>query len=158
MSTMPGIQDRIARDFTFGEFLRSETAVRRGLDNTPSAEALANILHVLAPGMQRIRDQLEAPVQITSAYRSPAVNAAVAGSRNSQHMLGLAADFVAPGFGSPRAVAKHLQALMPELRIDQLIFEGTWVHVSFSAKEPRSQALTAHFMAGGGVTYTPGIA
>lgn len=156
--TMPGMQDRIARDFTMGEFLRSETATRRGLDNTPPAEALANILNVLAPGMQRIREELQAPIQVLSGYRSPAVNQAVGGARTSQHMQGLAADFAAPAFGSPRAIARHLEPRMEELRIDQLIFEGTWVHVSFTPAQPRHEALTAHFAAGGGVSYTPGIA
>ncbi|MEN9419188.1 MAG: hypothetical protein RI988_2808 [Pseudomonadota bacterium] len=158
VATMPGMQDRITPDFSFGEFLRSETAVRRGLDNTPSASHLANILGVLGPGMQRIREELQVPVQITSGYRAPAVNAAVGGAPSSQHQLGLAADFVAPRFGSPRAIARHLQPLMPALGIDQLIFEGTWVHVSFVASQPRHEALTAHFQAGGGVTYSRGIA
>lgn len=155
---MPAMQDRITADFTFGEFLRSEVAVRHGLDNTPSATALANILTVLAPGLQRIRDELVVPVQITSGYRAPAVNKAVGGAPSSQHQLGLAADFIAPRFGSPRTIARHLQPLMEPLRIDQLIFEGTWVHVSFDATQPRHQALTAHFQAGGGVTYAEGIA
>jgi zinc D-Ala-D-Ala carboxypeptidase len=155
---MPGMQDRITPDFTFGEFLHSGTAVRHGLDNTPSATHLANILGVLAPGMQRIRDELGAPVQITSGYRAPAVNRAVGGSASSQHQLGLAADFVAPRFGSPRAIARHLAEHMEPLRIDQLIFEGTWVHVAFDPAKPRHEALTAHFQAGGGVTYARGIA
>lgn len=155
---MPGMQDQVTADFTFGEFLRSEAAVRHGLDNTPSATHLANILGVLVPGMQRIRDELGVPVQITSGYRAPAVNRAVGGSASSQHQLGLAADFVAPRFGSPRAIARHLQPRMEELRIDQLIFEGTWVHVSFDPAKPRHEALTAHFQAGGGVTYARGIA
>ena len=157
-ATMPGMQDRITDDFTFGEFLQSATAVRHGLDNTPSATHLANILGVLAPGMQRIRDELGVPVQITSGYRAPAVNRAVGGSASSQHQLGLAADFVAPRFGSPRAIARHLQARVAELRTDHLICEGTWLHVSFDPAKPRNEALTAHFQAGGGVTYARGIA
>lgn len=156
--TMPGMQDRITDAFTFGEFLHSATAVRHGLNNSPSATHLANILGVLAPGMQRIRDELGVPVQITSGYRAPAVNRAVGGAPSSQHQLGLAADFIAPRFGSPRAIARHLQDRMESLRIDQLIFEGTWVHVSFDPASPRHQALTAHFQAGGGVTYATGIA
>lgn len=156
-ATMPGMQDRITDAFTLSEFLHSAAAVRHGLDNSPSATHLANILGVLAPGMQRIRDELGVPVQITSGYRAPAVNRAVGGAASSQHQLGLAADFIAPQFGSPRAIARHLQPRMQELRIDQLIFEGTWVHVSFDPAKPRHEALTAHFQAGGGVTYAPGI-
>jgi hypothetical protein len=154
---MPSMQTRITPSFTLGEFLRSETGTRRGLDNTPPAEPLATLLHVLIPGMQRIRDELDSPVQILSGYRSPAVNTAVGGSRNSQHMAGQAADFVAPGFGSPRAVARHLFPRLQALGIDRLIYEGTWVHVSFVASQPRHEALTAHFVVGGEVTYSRGI-
>lgn len=147
---------RLAHDFWLSEFIRSETAVRKGLENLPSATALANMRNILAPGMQRIRELLTHPVQITSGYRSPEVNAAVGGGKSSQHVQGLAADFVAPGFGPPRMIAKTLAANAKELGIDQVIYEGQWTHVSF-APSPRGEVLTAHFV-GGGVSYTKGIA
>lgn len=93
------IDELLQGHFRLSEFLRSEAAVRRGLDNTPRALELANIRNVLAPGMQRVRDCLAVPVFISSGYRSPEVNAAIGGSSASQHMQGLAADFVAPAFG-----------------------------------------------------------
>lgn len=154
---MSMVDRNVTAAFRLSEFLRSETAVRRGLDNTPPAAVLANIVNVLGPGMQRVRDLLETPVQITSGYRSPEVNRAVGGSGTSQHVLGLAADFVSPTFGSPRSIARFLADNQAVLRYDQLIFEGTWVHISFTPGQPRSQVLTAHF-AQGGVTYSPGIA
>lgn len=148
--------ERIVPSFWLSEFLASDTAVRLGLDNTPSAMGMANIRNVLALGMQRVRDCLGAPVFITSGYRSPEVNAAVRGSSSSQHMQGLAADFKAPNFGPPRQVAKHLMERSGEVRFDQLIWEGAWVHVSFVAGLARSEVLTAHFR-GGAVDYTRGI-
>jgi zinc D-Ala-D-Ala carboxypeptidase len=148
---------RIGRSFWLSEFVRSQNATRRGLDNTPTPEARANILQVLGPGMQRVRDSLGKPVQITSGYRSPAVNAAVGGNARSQHAQGLAADFVAPEFGSPRAIVRHLMARPLEIVFDQLIFEGSWVHISFVPTGGRSEILTAHF-SGGSVTYTKGLA
>ncbi len=151
------VDQPVSADFRLSEFLRSETAVRRGLDNTPPAPVLANLVNVLAPGMQRVRDLLETPVQITSGYRSPELNRAVGGSSTSQHTLGLAADFVSPTFGNPRAICRFLLEHQAVLRWDQLIFEGTWVHISFADQRPRGQVLTAHF-AQGGVTYSPGIA
>lgn len=151
------IDERLQQSFRLSEFLRSETAVRRGLDNTPKATELANIRNVLAPGMQRVRNCLGVPVHVTSGYRSAEVNRAVGGSQSSQHSQGLAADFVAPDFGLPRAVARYLMERAPEIRFDQLIWEGAWVHISFTADRPRSQVLTAHFT-GGGVSYTPGVA
>lgn len=149
--------ERLHQSFWLSEFLRSDTAVRKGIDNIPSATALANIRNVLAPGMQRVRDALRMPVLITSGYRSLALNQAVGGSASSQHVAGLACDFVAPDFGTPRSIARHLSQQAEALGFDQLIFEGTWVHISFVPDNPRRQVLTAHF-GGGMVTYTKGVA
>lgn len=151
------IDERVGGHFWLSEFIRSFEAVRHGLDNTPKATELANLRNVLAPGMERVRGSLGVPVLILSGYRSPDVNAAVRGSATSQHMQGLAADFVAPAFGSARTIARHLMERSGEIRFDQLIYEGSWVHVSFAAGKLRSEVLTAHFM-GGQVTYSQGLA
>lgn len=147
--------ERIAPSFWLSEFLHSDAAVRKGIDNTPAAMHLANIRNVLAPGMQRVRECLGAPVLISSGYRSPMLNRAIGGSATSQHCEGLAADFRAPAFGSPREVAQRLVAHAAALRFDQLIHEGAWVHISF-APQPRGQVLTAHFFPNR-VTYTEGL-
>lgn len=152
------IDHQLSKSFRLAEFLRSESAQRLGLDNTPDATALANIRNVLGPSMQRVRDLLETPVFVTSGYRSPRVNDVIGGSRNSQHLHGLAADFVSPQFGTPRAICKHLMKHRDIVRWDQLIWEGTWVHISFlGAGMPRGQVLTAHFRLGS-VVYSEGIA
>lgn len=152
------VDERLGTFFWLSEFLRSDTATRRGIANVPDQAALLNLRTVLAPGMERVRNLLAVPVQITSGYRSPAVNAAVGGAKSSQHVQGLAADFIAPDFGTPRSIARYLMTHAPDLRFDQLIFEGTWVHISFSADKPRGEVLTAHFAPGGGVSYARGVA
>jgi hypothetical protein len=151
--------DQLTRHFSLSELIRSQTALRRGIDNYPNASALANLRNILAPGLQRVRDLLGAPMHITSGYRSPTLNTIIGGSLTSQHTLGLAADFVAPGFGSPRAVARYI-AGHPDIEYDQVIYEGTWVHLSFAgpAARARREPLTAHFTQAGGVTYSHGIA
>jgi hypothetical protein len=150
------IDEHLQQSFRLSEFLRSDTAVRLGLDNMPKAQELANIRNVLAPGMQRVRNCLGQPVLVTSGYRSPEVNAAIRGSRSSQHMQGLAADFICPGFGGVRQAVQYMMERSGEIRFDQLIWEGSWVHISFSPREARSEVLTAHFTAGG-VTYSRGL-
>ena len=152
------IDERLTPSFWLSEFLRSDTATRKGLDNTPSATELANIRNILAPGMQQVRDLLCMPVQITSGYRSPEVNRAVGGASASQHVLGLAADFVCPQVGSPRNVVEYLLQHNANLQFEQLIYEGGWVHIGFppAGQRAKREVLTAHF-AGGRVTYTPGL-
>lgn len=149
--------ERIGRYFWLSEFLRSDTAIRLGMDNTPGVAEANNLRNVLAPGMERIRSLLGVPVFISSGYRSSAVNSAVHGSVASQHLKGEAADFISPEAGTPKSVALKIAQHAPEIRFDQLIWEGSWVHVSFTAGKPRGSVLTAHFN-NGGVTYTPGLA
>ena len=151
--------DQLTRHFSLSELIRSQTALRRGLDNWPNASAMANLRHILAPGLQRLRDVLGAPMHITSGYRSPTLNTIIGGSVTSQHTQGLAADFVCPGFGAPRAVARYI-ATHPDIQYDQVIYEGTWVHISFAGPgaRVRREPLTAHFAANGSVTYSHGIA
>lgn len=145
--------ERLTADFHLSEFLHSDKAVRLGLDNTPDAAVLGAIRNFLAPGMQEVRNLIGAPILISSGYRSPQVNAAVGGARNSQHLQGLAADFTAPFFGTPLQIARAIVA--SRLVFDQIIQEGSWVHISFSAK-PRRSVLTAKF-SNGVASYTPGL-
>lgn len=154
------IDEKVVPSFWLSEFLHSETAARRAIDNTPGPAELANIRAVLAPGLQRIRETLGCPVFISSGYRCPALNRAIGGAKNSAHMAGLAADFVSPGYGPPKAIAKYLIERAPEIGFDQLILEGSpgWVHVGFPApgQRPRREVLTATFSAFG-VSYSAGL-
>ena len=149
------MSDFVTANFTIGEFVLSQTAVRLGINNQPPALVEANLRNVLIPAMQAVRDALDHPIFISSGYRSPRLNAAVHGSPGSDHLTGHAADFTCPGFGSPLTVCRRLLALQDRLKWDQLIFEGAWVHVSFSPRR-RNEVLTAHFT-DAGVRYTQGL-
>jgi len=69
------------------------------------------------------------------------------------HIQGYAVDFTCPGFGTPKEVAKKIAE--SDIKYDQLIYEGTWIHLSVDPRN-RRDLLTAHFR-GGKVTYTKGI-
>lgn len=146
----------LSKHFSLEELTESDTAIRKGLDNTPSNEALGN-LYTLAEGLERVRTTLhEAPIIIKSGYRSPKVNAIIGGNKKSQHIQGLAADFIAPSFGDPKSICETIIDHEDFVGFDQLIHEGTWVHISFSSN-PRGEILTAHFNSSG-VYYSKGLA
>ena len=129
----------LSANFTLEEFTRSEAALRRGLDNTPDAETIANLTE-LANGMEQVRALLGHPIHINSAYRGPKVNAAVGGSKNSAHMRGYAADFTCDAYGDVVQICHTI--LGSSLVYDQLIAEfGAWVHISFDP-QMRRQNLT----------------
>jgi hypothetical protein len=137
--------EQLSEHFTLAEFTYSQTASRMGLDNTPTPEAHVH-LQQLAQVMEKVRDICGAnPVQITSGYRSPAVNSATGGSSTSAHMSGLAADFIIPAFGSPLEVCHALELYLDVLGIDQLIHEyDDWVHLAIAVniEDARCECLT----------------
>lgn len=128
--------------FTLEELTASDTAARRGLDNTPQPAIVEN-LHALAEVLEQVRAALDRPMLISSGYRSPKVNTAVGSKPTSMHIQGLAADFICPQFGTPLEVAEEIAAA--GIRFDQLIHEfGRWVHIGIRLPdEPwRGQLLT----------------
>jgi len=137
--------------FDRSELLVSDSAARLGISNEPSAIIDAR-LHDTAQRMDAVRSMLAKPVIVSSGYRSPALNKAIGGSTTSHHCQGYAVDFICPGFGSPLNVAREIEA--SGIKFDQLIYEGTWVHISF-APQMRRQCLTARF--GKATTYEKGL-
>lgn len=145
---------QLSKHFTLEEFTFSQTAVRNNIDNTPTPEALDNLFKT-ANLMEQVRDLLGGrPITVTSGYRSPKLNRGVPNSsKKSAHTQGLACDFICRGFGSPLEITKEIAGSI--IGFDQLIYEGTWVHIGL-AEKPRREILTAKFY-GGKVTYLHGL-
>ena len=134
--------------FSLSEMTRSSTAASRGLDNTPTPEALQR-LELTAQMLERVRAHLRVPITVTSGYRSRAVNEAVGGVTSSDHAHGLAADIVAPRYGTPYQIAKSLAPLISALGIGQIIYESVggkqWVHLSVRVPDkPVNRVITVH--------------
>ena len=143
---------QLSKNFSLAELVASQVATRKGIDNTPAPAIVANLTR-LAVLLEQVRALVGAPIAISSGYRSPALNKAVGGAGNSAHVQGLAAD-ISTAKLAPKALAMLIR--QSGLVFDQLIYEGTWVHIGLSTGAPRRQVLTAKF-AGGGIIYVAGI-
>ncbi len=133
---------RLSENFSLEELTASETAARKGIDNTPSEEVINNLKR-LAAALQEVRALLNhRAILVSSGYRSPELNQAVGGSATSDHCKGLAADFICPSYGTPNDIVRAIAA--SGLSFKQVIREfDRWVHLSIpeEGQEPRKQAL-----------------
>lgn len=126
--------------FAASELQLSATGARLGLDNICPPALLPN-MWLVAEKLEEVRAHFGKPVRVLSCYRSPAVNAAVGGSKTSAHRYALAADFVIPGVPLTD-VARWCAANIEDF--DQVIYEfGSWIHLGFASSGPRKQVLTA---------------
>ena len=145
---------QLSLNFALDELTASQTATRQGIKNTPSAAVVEN-LRMLAALLEQVRTLLGShSIHISSGYRSLALNRYIGSNDTSAHIRGYAADFTCPAFGTPIEVAKKIAE--SNLKFDQLIYEGTWVHISCDPQN-RRQLLTARFK-DGHTYYTTGIA
>lgn len=145
---------KLTEHFTLEEFEQSDKATRLGLDNSIPTELLPNVKRT-AEAMEEVRHILDnRPITVSSGYRGLEVNKAVGGSLKSAHMQGLACDFICPAFGTPYQIAEVLAAALQDF--DQIIWEGTWVHLGLADGFQRREVLTAKFPNGKAV-YTKGL-
>ena len=152
---------KLSANFSVSELTRSQTATRKGIDNSPNDEQLANLKALCENVLQPIRDHFGKPVRISSGLRVPELNAAIGGSTTSDHCKGMAADIELPGVDN-KELAEWIGE-NPNLEFRQLILEyydGTpdsgWVHVSYDCNDNKQQLLTAPKQ-GGKTVYLPGL-
>lgn len=132
---------KLTENFSLEEMIASEIGARRGLDNTPNATEIANLVRT-AGLLEQVRKVLGKPILINSGFRSKAVNDAVGSKDTSQHRIGCAADIRVPGMTPKEVVDAIVKADIP---YDQVIREfDSWTHISvpdMPARPPRKQAL-----------------
>lgn len=154
---------KLTNNFTLEELTKSETALRRGLDNTPTVEVVENLKVLCEKVLQPVRDHFGRGVKVNSGFRSLAVNAAVGGvqgAKPSDHTRGMAADIEIPGLAN----AELAQWIEANLEFTQVILEfytqgvpdSGWVHVSYDPANLKKQLLTA-VKREGKTVYLPGL-
>jgi len=152
---------QLSPHFKLSEFTKSDTAIRKRIDNTPGPLHAANLKKVCEKILEPVRNHFQRPVRINSGYRGPALNAAVGGSSKSQHCNGQAVDFEIDGLPNPE-LAKWVA---DNCEFDQIILEfydpkegpnSGWVHASYAEGANRRQIMTA-MTVNGKTVYKPGF-
>ena len=147
----------LSRNFSLSELTKSDTAIRKGINNNPNAEQVEKLKALCENILQPVRDHF-GRVKITSGYRSPELCIAIGSSVDSQHAKAEAADFECPGVDN----AELADWIHRELPYDQLILEfytpgepnSGWIHASWVPEKPRASYLHA-FREDGRTKYKP---
>jgi hypothetical protein len=150
----------LTKNFTLSELTKSETALRKGLNNEPTQETISALQLLAVTVLQPVRDHYAKGVKVNSGYRSPEVNASVGGSKTSDHCKGQAADIEIPGVAN----AELAEYIKDTLQFTQLILEfytpgvpdSGWVHVSYDPTNLKKQVMTA-VRRDGKTVYLPGL-
>jgi len=139
---------KLSNNFSLKELTASQTAERKGIDNTPSPTHQENLKSLCTHVLQPVRDHFGQVVSVSSGYRSPELCVAIGSKTTSQHAKGEAADFEIFGV-SNKELADWIHY---NLNYDQLILEywkgeddpnSGWVHCSYSENQKRRQYLKA---------------
>ena len=137
----------LSRNFTLSELTKSDTAIRKGINNNPNAEQIEKLKILCEKILQPVRDHF-GRVKVTSGFRSPELCQAIGSSANSQHARAEAADFECVGVDN----AELADWIHRELEWDQLILEfytpgqpnSGWIHCSYIEGTPRASYLHAY--------------
>lgn len=138
---------KLSKNFTLGEFLASDTAKKKGINNTPTLADIYHMQELCTFLLQPIREAWGKPIKVTSGFRCYALNKAVGGSQTSVHMRGWAAD-LKPASGSYKEFEEFVVNFLkehPEIKFDQVLMERSgsskWLHIGYKNNVGRQRML-----------------
>jgi zinc D-Ala-D-Ala carboxypeptidase len=146
---------KLSKNFTLQELIKSNTALRLGIDNTPSKEGIMKLTILATSVLQLLRDRIGA-LRITSGYRSPELNTAIGGSNKSQHTKCEAVDIQYVKRGRMDNLLIYQALIDLDIEFDQCILEfgdstatsdptsPAWIHLSYKITDNRRQVLVAY--------------
>jgi uncharacterized protein YcbK (DUF882 family) len=130
----PKIQDLQRKNFKYGEFYYSKTAIEEGINNLPPEELLENGMK-LADALQELRDALNIPLAITSGYRCKTLNTAIGGSPKSSHMQFLACDIISNI--TPEQLFNKIKST--GVKVHRVLLESNCVHFQINPDKKQYQ-------------------
>lgn len=130
--------------FSISELTHSAKAKELHIDNTPfSYEVVNNLTDLTENLLDPIREAWNAPIIITSGYRSDALNRAVGGSKTSAHRYGLAADVVPENMADFDKFVAFVKDYLKDKEYDQLILEqksgSRWLHIGYKSADGKQR-------------------
>ena len=139
---------KLTENFSLLELTKSQTAERKGIDNTPSPTHRDNLKSLCTRILQPVRDHFGRVVSVSSGYRSEALCIAIGSKTTSQHAKGQAADFEIYGLSNGELATW----IKENLDYDQLILEywtpespnNGWIHCSYNSEGNRKEYLRAY--------------
>lgn len=137
---------KLTKNFTLEELIKSPTADRLKIDNTPTDKIISNLTE-LSELLQKVRDKYNKPIIVTSGYRCERLNKAVGGAKGSQHRLGQAADIrsVSDTQEDNQELFNLILGMMiqKDISVGQLIdeYDYNWIHVSTPHLKNNNQIL-----------------
>ena len=139
------MSDRISKHLSLKEAIRSNTATRLEIKNEPRELDLIRMIEIAEKVFEPLREWVSGPIKVNSFYRSPELNSAIGGSKNSQHCIGCALD-IDDTFGH-KTNAQMFEYIKCNLDYDQMIWEfgddtnPDWVHVSYISEDANRRRL-----------------
>ena len=149
---------KLSENLTLREAIKSNTATRLGIDNTPEQWEINNLRAIAENIFQPVRDHFGVPIGVSSGYRCKELNTAIGGSKYSQHMIGEALDIDADIYGKVTN-AEIFNYIKNNLEWDQMIWEfgddeePNWVHVSYKEAGTNRKQLRRAYRDEKGVYY-----
>lgn len=130
--------------FDIKELCHSNTAKQKKIDNTPTREIEDNLNTLIDSILDPVRERYGSPIRVSSGFRSKALNKAVNGANNSQHLFGEAADLIPYDLDVKALYDLCLDMIeREEISVGQLIneYNFSWVHVSLPTENHRNEII-----------------
>lgn len=130
------------KHFNLDELIKSNTALRKGINNTPSKDVEKKLIRLIDEVLDPIREKYGKPIYVSSGYRCKQLNALVGGAANSQHTKGEAADIKTD---NNKALFNLILRMIQDkqITVGQLIdeYNYTWIHISLPTVNKQNQIL-----------------
>lgn len=139
----------ISKYVSYDEVVRSNTAIKKGIDNTPNAEQLCRIITLCKKVFDPLRTWVGGRVKVNSVFRSKKLNSIIGGSKNSQHMANKGAAIDIDDIYGHKTNLEMFHYIKDNLEFDQLIYEfgdynnPAWLHISYNEGNNRNRVLIA---------------